>query len=175
MKKTFTVITLLMMLLPTVLLAQVQVKGKVSDSKGEGLPGVTVLVKGTNKGTVADFEGNYNIMADESAVLVYSFIGFEAQEEAINGRSIINITLADDSKALEEVVVTAIGIKQQKKKLGYATQEVPMDVIAEASTLNLGNALSGQIAGLTVNNPTGMFQSPSSSCAFFRARSSCGN
>ncbi|WP_339866081.1 SusC/RagA family TonB-linked outer membrane protein [uncultured Algoriphagus sp.] len=161
MKKTFTVFAFLTLLLPTVLLAQVQITGKVSDETGLGLPGVTVLVKGTNRGTVADFEGNYTIMADESATLVYSFIGFEAQEETINGRSIINITLAEDSKSLDEVVVTAIGIKQQKKKLGYATQEVPMDVIAEASTLNLGNALSGQIAGLTVTNPTGMFQSPS--------------
>lgn len=161
MKKTFTVFVFLTLLLPTVLLAQVQITGKVSDETGVGLPGVTILVKGTNKGTVADFDGNYSIMADESATLVFSFIGFEAQEETINGRSIINITLAEDSKSLDEVVVTAIGIKQQKKKLGYATQEVPMDVIAEASTLNLGNALSGQIAGLTVTNPTGMFQSPS--------------
>ena len=121
MKKTFTVFAFLTLLLPTVLLAQVQITGKVSDETGLGLPGVTVLVKGTNRGTVADFEGNYTIMADESATLVYSFIGFEAQEETINGRSIINITLAEDSKSLDEVVVTAIGIKQQKKKLGYAT------------------------------------------------------
>lgn len=161
MKKTFTIIALLMLLLPTCLLAQVQIKGKVSDAIGEGLPGVTILVKDTNKGTIADFDGNYTIMADESAILVFSFIGFEAQEESINGRSVINISLVEESKSLDEVVVTAIGIKQQKKKLGYATQEVPMDVVAEASTLNLGNALSGQIAGLTVTNPTGMFQSPS--------------
>ncbi|EAZ80541.1 SusC/RagA family TonB-linked outer membrane protein [Algoriphagus machipongonensis] len=161
MKKTFTFFTLLMLLSPGFLLAQVQVKGKVSDETGEGLPGVTVLVKGTTKGTIADFEGNYTISADENAVLVFSFIGFETKEEAINGRSIINLTLNEDSRSLDEVVVTAIGIKQQKKKLGYATQEVPMDVVGEASTLNLGNALTGQIAGLTVNNPTGMFQSPS--------------
>ncbi|GAA0877242.1 SusC/RagA family TonB-linked outer membrane protein [Algoriphagus jejuensis] len=161
MKKTFTVFTLLMLLLPAWAWSQVQVKGKVSDPAGDGLPGVTILVKGTNKGTVADFEGNYSLMIDGDAVLVYSFIGFSPREEATNGRSVINVTLQEDSKALEEVVVTAIGIKQQKKKLGYATQEVKTDVLAEASTLNIGNALTGQVAGLTVVNPTGMFQSPS--------------
>ena len=62
---------------------------------------------------------------------------------------------------MDEVVVTAIGIKQQKRKVGYATQEVPTEVLEESKTMNIGNALSGQIAGLIVNNPTGVFQAPS--------------
>jgi TonB-linked SusC/RagA family outer membrane protein len=161
MNKNFTIFAFLILLLPTCLLAQDQINGKVSDTDGDGLPGATILLKGTNKGTVTDFDGNYSIAADGNAMLIYSFIGFDTQEVAVNGRSIINITLEDDSKALDEVVVTAIGIKQQKKKLGYATQEVSTEVLAESSTLNIGNALSGQVAGLTVTNPTGMFQSPS--------------
>lgn len=141
--------------------AQNPVKGKVSDVSGQGLPGVTVLVLGTTTGTVTDFEGNYSIEVPDNGVLVFSFIGFLQKEVPINGQSIINVTLQEDTKSLDEVVVTAIGIKQQKKKLGYATQEVDTGVLSESRTMNLGNALSGQVAGLTVTNPTGMFQSPS--------------
>ena len=141
--------------------AQNSVKGKVSDVSGQGLPGVTVLVSGTTTGTVTDFEGNYSIEVPDNGVLVFSFIGFLQKEVPINGQSIINVTLQEDTKSLDEVVVTAIGIKQQKKKLGYATQEVDTGVLSESRTMNLGNALSGQVAGLTVTNPTGMFQSPS--------------
>src|SRR5690606_26107213 len=97
----------------------------------------------------------------DNSVLVFSFIGFLQREIAISGQSVLNVTLQEDTKSLEEVVVTAIGIKQQKKKLGYATQEVDTDVLSESRTMNLGNALSGQVAGLAVSNPTGMFQSPS--------------
>lgn len=161
MKQNFTTLIFLMLILPSCLFAQGKITGKVTDSSGEGLPGATILLKGTTTGTVTDFDGNYTLNTSEDGILVFSFIGFQSTEEAINGRSIINITLADDSKALEEVVVTAIGIKQQKKKLGYATQEIKADALAESTTLNVGNALSGQIAGLTVTNPTGMFQSPS--------------
>lgn len=142
--------------------AQIDIKGQIiSGTDNLPLPGVAVKVKGTLQGTVSDFDGNYSIRADENATLQFSFIGFTTLEEAVNGRSIIDVVLEEDQQNLDEVVVTAIGIKQQKKKLGYATQEVNTEVLGEARTMNLGNALSGQVAGLTVTNPTGIFQSPS--------------
>lgn len=142
--------------------AQIEIKGQItSGTDNLPLPGVAVKVKGTLQGTVSDFDGNYSIRADENATLQFSFIGFATAEVDVNGRSIINVVLEEDQQNLDEVVVTAIGIKQQKKKLGYATQEVNTEVLGEARTMNLGNALSGQVAGLTVTNPTGIFQSPS--------------
>jgi len=160
MKKLLTILLALWIGIPFAI-AQNPVKGKVSNSSGEGLPGVTILVANTSVGTVSDFEGNYALEVPDNSVLVFSFIGFLQREIAISGQSVLNVTLQEDTKSLEEVVVTAIGIKQQKKKLGYATQEVDTDVLSESRTMNLGNALSGQVAGLAVSNPTGMFQSPS--------------
>ncbi|WP_186755733.1 SusC/RagA family TonB-linked outer membrane protein [Echinicola salinicaeni] len=161
MKHVFTIFIFLLTGFPFLVSGQDLVKGQVTDASGAGLPGVTVMIKGTTNGTVADFDGNYKINADRNAVLQFSFIGFTSKEEAVNGRSLINVVLEEDQKSLDEVVVTAIGIKQQKKKLGYATQEVNTEVLGESRTMNLGNALSGQVAGLTVTNPTGIFQSPS--------------
>src|SRR5690606_35130433 len=160
MKKLLTILLALWIGIPFAI-AQNPVKGKVSNSSGEGLPGVTILVANTSVGTVSDFEGHYALEVPDNSVLVFSFIGFLQREIAISGQSVLNVTLQEDTKSLEEVVVTAIGIKQQKKKLGYATQEVDTDVLSESRTMNLGNALSGQVAGLAVSNPTGMFQSPS--------------
>lgn len=139
------------------------VTGKVKDAAGQPLPGVSVIIKGTNVGTVTNIEGSFAINTKdvEQAVLVFSFIGFETQEVAVGSNSFLEVSLKEDTKSLSEVVVTAIGIKQQKKKLGYATQEVDTEVLSEAKVMNVGSALSGQVAGLTVTNPTGMFQSPS--------------
>lgn len=151
----------MLLLLPCLAYAQDQVSGRVTDASGEGLPGVNIVIQGTANGTVTDSDGTYQLNASDDATLIFSFVGFAVQEIPVNGRNRIDVTLMEEQKSLDEVVVTAIGIKQQKKKLGYATQEVRTDVLGEASTMNLGNALSGQVAGLTVNNPTGVFQAPS--------------
>lgn len=142
-------------------LAQNLIKGTIKDNKGSGIPGVSVRDKGSNKVALSDFEGRFSIDAPKTSILTFTYIGFIPQQISIEGRNEINVILIEDSRTLGEVVVTAIGIKQQKKKLGYATQEVKLDVLSEAKTMNIGNALTGQVAGLTVNNPTGMFQAPS--------------
>lgn len=160
MKQVFTVFLLFTCVVFSAR-AQHQISGKVSDFSGEPLPGVNVVIKGTVNGTVTDANGTYQISTPPYAVLVFSFVGFEVQELSVNNRSVLDVTMTEEQRSLDEVVVTAIGIKQQKRKLGYATQEVNTDALGEASTLNLGNALSGQVAGLTVNNPTGIFQTPS--------------
>ena len=87
------------------------------------LPGVSVLVKGTKSGTQTDFDGKYSIKATPSQVLVFSYIGMKTQEIAASS-STVNVKLASDALELEGVVVTALGIKREKKSLGYATQEV---------------------------------------------------
>lgn len=141
-------------------LVQESITGTVRDSLGMPLPGVTVAAKNTSLVTRTNADGKYAINAEKGAILVFSMIGYAKQEELVSDRKIIDVLLKNDIASLNEVVVTAIGIKQQKRKLGYATQEVNTEVLAQSKTNNLGNALSGQVAGLTVNNPTGMFQSP---------------
>lgn len=155
-------ITLLLLIFTNVLIvnAQIKVTGRVNDQQGNSLPGVNVVIKGTVEGTVTSIDGNYSIEAKSEDVLIFSFMGFASKEEPVNGRTLINVVLGEDVQQLNEVVATAIGIKQQKKKIGYATEKIVDDVIVQAKSLNLGGALTGQVAGLTVSNPTGVFQSP---------------
>ncbi|HAH35789.1 MAG TPA: SusC/RagA family TonB-linked outer membrane protein, partial [Algoriphagus sp.] len=97
----------------------------ISDEDGLGLPGATVLVKGTTVGTTTDLDGNYSISVPAgSNVLIFSFVGLVSKEEAIGNRTVINVTLTTDAAQLSEVVVTAIGIEREKKALGYAVTSV---------------------------------------------------
>lgn len=138
----------------------IKVTGQVTDPLGPVI-GAAVIVKNSTVGTVTDIDGRYEIEAPKNGTLVYSFVGYETVERPVNNQAVIHVSLSDDVKAIDEVVVTAIGIKQQKKKLGYTTQQVNTDALDQPGTVNVGNALSGQVAGLTVNNPTGIFQAPS--------------
>ncbi len=139
---------------------QAQVSGEVKSTSGEILPGVVVKNITTNKVVATDANGRFTIDANKGETLQLSYVGFTTQSVVVNA-SILNITLIEDNQLLNEVVVTAIGIKQQKRKIGYSTQEIKTEVLQEAKTMNIGNALTGQIAGLTVSNPTGIFQAPS--------------
>lgn len=159
MKTILIIIGMVFILFPVTLRSQ-SISGIVSDDKGETLPGVTICIKNSTKCVVTDFDGNYTIEAAKGQVLVFSYIGFIMQEYKIENENQVNISLKEESQDLDEVVVTAIGIKQQKKKLGYTTQQINSDVLSESQTMNVGSALSGQIAGLTVTNPTGLFQAP---------------
>ena len=127
------------------------VSGVVSDNAGLPLPGVSVLVKGTKTGAQTDFDGKYSIKASSSQVLIFSYIGMKTQEVKASATS-INVKLKDDSVELGEVVVTtALGIKREKKSLGYATQEVKAaDLTAGAGSGNFLNELSGKVAGVNI-------------------------
>ncbi|WP_051360044.1 SusC/RagA family TonB-linked outer membrane protein [Adhaeribacter aquaticus] len=128
--------------------------GRVVSNKGEALPGVTVLVKGTTIGATTDANGSYTLNVPERAgTLVFSYIGYTTQERAYSGAGTVNITLADDSKALEEVVVTAMGIKREARKLGYSTATVSTENLQANRTTNVGNSLVGKVAGLQVQAP----------------------
>lgn len=96
------------------------VSGTVSDESGLPLPGVNIIVKGTTNGTQSDFDGYYSISANSGDVLTFSYVGMKTQEVTVGASNTINVTLIEDAAVLDEVVVTALGIKREKKSLGYA-------------------------------------------------------
>jgi TonB-linked SusC/RagA family outer membrane protein len=130
------------------------VTGKVSDSNGAGIPGVSILVKGTSTGTVTDANGNFNIdVPDTGAILVFSSIGYRTQEVAVNALSTIDITMEEETRALGEVVVTALGIQKESKRLGYAASSVDTELLTTNRSTNVGNTLQGKVAGVNVSVP----------------------
>lgn len=127
------------------------VSGKVVDSKGEPLIGVTVLEKGTTNGAITDFDGNYSLeVAGPASVLQFSYVGYKSVEFSA-ANSIINVTMGEDTEVLEEVVVTALGIKRSEKALSYNVQQVNADEITSNKDVNFVNSLSGKVAGVTIN------------------------
>ena len=127
------------------------VSGTVSDNAGQPLPGVSVLVKGTKTGTQTDFDGKYSIKATPSQTLVFSYIGMKSQEVKAANAS-VNVKLASSAIELEGAVVTAMGVKKSKKALGYASQEVKGNDIADTPVTNFADALSGEVAGLDIQS-----------------------
>ncbi len=157
-KKILLLFLVGLMMCPFTILAQnILVSGKViSSDDGTGLPGVTIQVKGSQQGTVTDFDGNYSINADRDATLVFSFVGYKTKEIAIKGKTKINVTLEADAQMLDDVVVTALGIKRQKRELGYATEEIGGEMIAKSGSGSVISALSGRSAGVQIINPNGV-------------------
>lgn len=134
--------------------AQFQVKGMIKDESGAGLPGATIIEKGTDNGTSSDIDGAYSLqVSNRNAVLVVSFIGYSTQEVSVNGRAEIDLTLAEDAGQLSEVVVTALGVEKKQRSLGYAVSEVQGKAFTEVRENNFGNALAGTVAGLNVTKP----------------------
>lgn len=132
------------------------VTGTVTEeNNGFPLPGVSIIVQGTSNGTQTDFDGNYSIEASVGDVLTYSYIGMKTISVTIGESNIINISLKEDLESLETVVVTALGIKRQKKSLTYATQNVSSEEISKARPTNVVNGLSGKVAGISINRSGG--------------------
>ncbi|MDR0422521.1 MAG: SusC/RagA family TonB-linked outer membrane protein [Proteiniphilum sp.] len=136
----------------------ITVNGTVTDANGDPVIGATVVVQGNaSHGTVTDIDGNYSLSnVPGNATLQFSYVGMTAQSVAVSGRSAVNVVMEADTELLEEVVVTALGIKRQQRSLGYSTTQVGGDEFTLSRDPNLGNALSGKIAGVTVaGNATG--------------------
>ena len=134
------------------LLAQSRITGKVSnEADNQGLPGVTVLVKGTTTGTSTAADGSYGISAPSNSTLVFSYIGYTSKEVKIGNQSVVNVGLSESAEALNEVVVTALGIKKEAKKLGYATTTIAAQAITENRSPNFMNTLQGKIAGVNIS------------------------
>lgn len=130
---------------------QLTVRGKVTDENGTPFPGVNVVIKGTTNGTATGADGAYVIeVPSDASTLVFSFVGYTTEEVAIGGRTTIDLALTPDIKALDEIVVTALGIEKSAKSIGYATSKVSSDQLAINRTPNVMNALQGKIAGVNI-------------------------
>lgn len=127
------------------------ISGNVVDAKGEPLIGVTVIEKGTTNGAVTDLDGNYKITTKTATpVLVFSYVGYQTKETHAT-ENIVNIVLEDGAQELEEVVVTALGIKRSEKALSYNVQKVGNDAVTTVKSANFMNSLSGKVAGVNIN------------------------
>lgn len=129
----------------------IQVKGTVKDTKGEPLIGVNVKVKGTTTGAITDFDGNFQIQAKKGAVLEISYIGYASQEVKVTDNKSLSIVMTEDTKVLNEVVVTALGIKRETKSLTYNVQQIGGDEVAKAKDMNVMSSLAGKVAGVNIN------------------------
>ncbi len=129
----------------------IAVSGQVTDENGQGFPGVNIIVKGSSAGTATDANGRYALEVDENATLVFSFVGYEEQEVPVGGRTVINVQMKPNLQALDEVVVTALGIERSQKSLGYATTKVNSDELTINRTPNFMNALQGKVAGVSIS------------------------
>lgn len=141
----------------TIFAQTITVSGTITDAiTGSPVPGINVVQQGTNNGTSADFDGNFTINVPSEATLVFSGIGFATQTVAVNGRTSINVQMQESAQGLDEVIVTALGIKKETKALGYAVTQVGGEEIATVKTPNAINSLQGKIAGVNITqNSTG--------------------
>ena len=153
MKKILLLLTCAM--LSVAMMATITVTGTVISAE-DGLPviGASVLEKGTSNGTITDFDGVYILTVADDAVLVFSYVGLTAQELKVSGPK-MDVTLKGDAIAMEEVVVTAMGVVQEKKRLNFAVQNIGGDALTENKSANFVNSLQGKIAGVSVTNSGG--------------------
>lgn len=133
--------------------AQMTVTGTVQDADGP-LIGASVLVKGTTRGTITDMDGQFAIEANMGDELEFSYMGYSSQTIKVTG-STLNVTMSEDTEVLSEVVVTAMGIKRERKALGYEVGEVKGEDLTKAKETNVANSLAGRVAGLVVQGTAG--------------------
>lgn len=142
------ILTLLLAFVVQVTLAQEKtISGTVSDASGS-LPGVSVSIKGTSKGTETDFDGKYSIKANIGDVLRFSYVGYKTLEKKVGASNTIDVAMVEDASVLDEIVVTALGIKRDKKSLGFAQQSVKPENLVRTRETDLNNALAGRVAGV---------------------------
>ncbi|EZH72539.1 hypothetical protein ATO12_20605 [Aquimarina atlantica] len=134
-----------------------EINGTVKDQLGVPLTGVNIIISGTTRGVQTDFDGRYTIKASIGDVLDFSFIGMKTVSIAVGDSSTIDVVMEDDTASLEEVVVTALGIKREAKKLGYSIQTVEGEDLTKVRNVNVVNNLAGRVTGVQVNqNGTGI-------------------
>ena len=158
MKSNFTrFLTLLLALIVQMTFAQEQtVTGTVTDESGLPLPGVNIIIKGSSTGVQSDFDGNYAIQASQGDVLVFSFIGLVKAEYPVATSKILNVTLKADAAQLDEVIVTAQGIKREQKALGYAVSTVDAEQLNQKADGDIGRVLAGKAAGVNITSTNGV-------------------
>jgi len=134
------------------------ISGKITSSEdGSAIPGVNVVVKGTTTGAVTDIDGNYKLtVPTDGATLIFSFIGLETQEISIGSRSVIDVSMASDAEQLSEVVITAIGIEQEKVAIGYGVTTIDNDAIENRSESDVARILRGKATGVQITQTSGL-------------------
>ncbi len=133
-----------------------EIKGTITDNQNEPLiGGASVVIKGTNTGTITDVDGKFSIKVSKNSVLVIKFLGFVDQEILITEPKQLSIVLEEKENVLKEVAVTALGIKREKKALGYSVGEVKGDELDKAKETNVINALAGKVPGLVISQTAG--------------------
>ena len=152
------ILTLLLAFVVQLTFAQEKtISGTVSDNSGLPLPVVNIIVKGTSNGTQSDFDGNYTVNANVGQALVFSYVGFNSVERAVTAAtSNISLQLTEDAESLEEVVVTALGIKKEKKALGYAVSSIKEEAIKDNPETDLTRVLQGKTAGIEITTQNGI-------------------
>lgn len=136
------------------------IEGKVVDIAGIGIPGVSVGVKGTQKGIITNTDGQFKIVANTGDILVVRMMGYETMEITIGTDPNVYITLKEASTSLEQVVVTALGIKREEKSLGYAVQKVKGNSLTTVKPVDVATSLTGKVAGLNIKNSTEFNEAP---------------
>lgn len=131
-----------------------KITGRVTDEKGDGIPGVSILVKGSGKGTVTDLEGNYSIDVNSGEVLVFSFVGYLNEEVTVGNQTVIDVVLTQEIKSLEEVVVVGYGT-QKKAEITSSVASVSADEFIQGATKDAAQLLQGKVAGLTIATTSG--------------------
>lgn len=131
---------------------KVKITGEVTDAKGEPIIGASILLKGTGNGAISDLNGNFSIEAGTGDILDISYIGYTAQQVAIGTQRFLQITMDEDTKTLDEVVVTALGIKRSQKALSYNVQEFKADAVNTVKTSNFISSMAGKVAGVQINS-----------------------
>lgn len=137
-----------------------KVTGVITGSDNEPIIGASILVKGTKVGTISDLEGRFSLEVPEKSIISVSYVGYKTQEFAAGYKTPILIKLAEDVETLNEVVVTALGIKREEKALGYAVQAVKGDIMQTVKGIDMATSLTGKVAGLMIKNSTEFAESP---------------
>ncbi|MDG1572095.1 SusC/RagA family TonB-linked outer membrane protein [Robiginitalea sp. M366] len=151
------ILTLLLAFVVQISFAQEKtISGTVTDADGLPLPGVNIVVEGTATGTQSDFDGNYSLQASPGQVLVYTYLGMSAERRTVGASNTVNVQMQEDAQALEEVVVTAQGIKREKKALGYAVSSVGADELEQRAEGDVARVLTGKASGVQITSAGGM-------------------
>ena len=132
-----------------------KVTGKVITATGEPVIGAAVVVKGTSTGAVTDIDGNFTVDAAPGSILEISFIGYETFKLKVGAANNYNVTLQEDSETLDEVVVTAMGIKKERKALGYAVSDLGSEELMKNKNTNVVNSLAGKVPGVNITQSSG--------------------
>ncbi|GAB4023476.1 SusC/RagA family TonB-linked outer membrane protein [Spirosoma koreense] len=155
MAKNLQGLIVLLWMISGPVLAQTITGRVTTTTDGQPLPGVSIVLKGSSSGTVTDSDGKYSIAGAKNKTLVFSFIGYKTKEVAIENRSTVDVTLDEDASMINEVVVTALGIKKEERALGYATAIVNSDQLVKTASPNFATALYGKAPGVSISATPG--------------------